>query len=154
MTSRARLAAIPVIALIGLFSSTAPAWAARGVYASSCQEGHAGPYDVVASFQYYPTGSPVRLLCGTPAKGVLHIVQGAHPHPIDAADDDVFEQCLSRVFRSSVESGASPGNFAITAKLRSGARATVTWELSTREIVTAYTSDGAQGNNWRGCAAG
>lgn len=156
MISRARAVVISLaLLLIGSLGFIPDAWAAGGVYASACQDGHAGPYDEVFSYKYYPSGSSVRLLCGSPnGKGVLHIIQGRHPHPIAPEDDDAFEGCLSRVFHSNFETKADAGNFAIATKLHSGATATVAWELSTREIVSAYTSDGAYSNDWRGCAAG
>lgn len=142
--------------LASLMFLASPAYAQPSYSASQCQEGIAGPYDQVFFSQYYPDGPPVRLLCGTPeGKGVLHIVGGANPHPIPAEQDSEFNACLGVIFglANRQEIPTDPGNVAIQVRVRTGATATAVWEEATREIVTVYTSDGAQGNNWPGCAA-
>lgn len=98
----------------------------------------------------------MRVLCGTPeGKGVLHVVGGARPHPISREDNLVFNQCLGVIFGKAdhYEVPADPGNVALQVRVRTGATATAVWEASTREVITVFTSDGPQGNNWQGCAA-
>lgn len=137
----------------------------EAVYASSCQNGYAEYDNFVASFNV-PVGvvdamlgrsHTVSLFCGRGehgVDGVLHIIGGARPHPIRAQDDEVFEECLEAIFREGRPTNADAGNLALAKTLRSGAVGTVVWNSTSNRIVTAYTSDGPQGNNWSGCAAG
>lgn len=122
--------------------------------ASECFHG-APTGELIASLT--PGGSPsqeVKLTCGTPTYGVLHIDSG---HPIDenGADDVNVNGCFNHIFaRPYYEIPASPGYTGIQYKRSDGGTASLIWQNSDGQVITMFTSDAPSGNNWHACATG
>lgn len=117
---------------------------------SQCLFGESEPYERAWGLEPNNGAQPIQLLCGTPMKGVLHI-DGSHPIPAD--QDNLFIWCGVNILTKLHEDvPANPGHVAIKMNRTDGQSATMVWEESTGDVITLFTSDSPQGNNWAGCA--
>lgn len=137
--------------------------------ASECLDGTYGPYDDVSSIDEFGSDNKY-LYCGDETKGVLHIADGANPHPIDedADDDEYVRTCVQNFgsYGNELPPGTDPNNYVMDMPLDKdedgraddSARLAYSKQKNSDDIYpvvsvqTKQTEEYPQGNDWYGCA--
>lgn len=142
-----------VVVLAMSIAVASPAAAAgRLVPVQDCLDGDAGPFDYAVQVQ--AGGFTIfELRCGDPTKGVLHIDAG---HPIEPGSEVAFKDCIQNIVSGRDVGPGNPPNSVVRTWAYRGGTGTIVYDDSsdTKVILTAYTSNGPRGNNWRDCALG